>query len=220
VREIPSDRLIADELLKRASALLSYAGLLEDEKQNGIVRLVDNLGIDNHFNECSSRGITSAGFLRSDLHPRVGYGGELHGNIALAERFEVNSSETVKMRHITIAVSSSSPVSEVEVQVAADVSGSPSIEPLATARLSVVHGPPEIRVLDYNVDLSRGVYWVKFLANGSVPTCASVCIAPDELVPRKSIFAESRDGGMTWEIKHTNGGGLALCIEAFANLTV
>ncbi len=40
------------------------------------------------------------------------------GNIALAERFEVNSSETVKMRLITIAVSSSSPVSEVEVQVA------------------------------------------------------------------------------------------------------
>lgn len=220
VRERPSDRLIAGELLKRALALLRYAELLEDEKQNGIVRLVDNLGIDNHFNECSSRSITSAGLLRSDLHPGVGYFGELHGNIALAERFEVNSSETVKMQHITIAVRSSSPVSEVEVQVAADASGVPSIEPLATARLSIVNGPPEIWVLEYNVDLSRGVYWVKFLANGSVPTYASVCIAPNELVPRKSIFAESRDGGMTWETRHTNGGGLALRIEASANRAV
>lgn len=206
VRDNPDDRMEGGDLLSRAQVLYDYAKLVEREEGAGIVRLVDNLGSADEFSVSSSRQIVSAVLDRSDVLPSVHIVGKSPPNIAQAEQFESRLDEPCRITGISVGMSSFTARSHVHIFVVRDRNRSPSGDLIGDVHIGVGEGPARTYSAACDLLLPPGLFWLVFTAFDNPATYANLHLANDDVAPRGSAFAESFDGGKTWEVKGSRGG--------------
>jgi serine/threonine protein kinase len=220
VRENPAERLDASSLLSKAQALCEYAELIVTEESQGMFRLIDNFGISNEFNTTSSRAVESAGFSTSMLHESVKMIGNPKGNVAQAERFENRFDSPRLVKRISLGLRSLSPDASLRILLVEDNNGAPSSQIFGEAGLNLKRCSATVHFVDCDIVVPPGPFWLVLKASVEVATYVSFHIASDAVAPQRSIFAESYDGGLSWEVKESRGGpGHAVRIEATADIS-
>lgn len=124
--EVPTARCTTHELQIYSNALREYTRMLVDEAQAGIIRLIDNLGVDGNFNQGSSRHIASEELAEADIHPNIKMVGFPTRNCAQAERFENPYSQSVHLYNIVLGLHCTSLRGEVEILLVGERRGQPS----------------------------------------------------------------------------------------------
>lgn len=215
VLENPAQRLSAFEVMERAQELLDHAVLVSNEESQGTFRLVDNLGNRNEFNSGSFRSVESVGFSRERLHPSIQMIGSPGGNVAQAEQLENTLGKPVRVKQLSLGASCFSHEARVHVFLVQDHQGTPSGHLLGEGYLAMLHCSPDIFVIDCDILVPAGTFWIVFKACDHPWSYTSLHSAVDRVAPRQVVFAESFDGGVNWEVEESpQGPGLALRIEA------
>ncbi len=220
VRENPAERLDASVLLSRTQALCEYAELISTEERQGMFRLIDNFGNSNEFNTGSSRSLESVGFNTSMLNESEIMIGSPKGNVAQAERFENRFDSPRRVKRISLGLRSLSPDASIRILIVEDNNGTPSSQILGEAGLYLKHGPASVHFVECNIVVPPGPFWLVLKASGGFDTYVSFHIASDSVAPQRSIFAESYDGGVSWDVKESRGGpGHAVRLEATLDIS-
>ncbi len=128
VAESPAARCSAQEMTTHSRAFLDYIKLLSAEAEQGIVRLIDNLGTDGNFNQSSSRHIASRELGEADIHPNIKMFGFPQRNCAQAERFENYYPYPIQLDSITLGLQCSSLQGEFEILLVGDQDKQPSTQ--------------------------------------------------------------------------------------------
>ncbi|MCI0389441.1 MAG: serine/threonine protein kinase [Acidobacteria bacterium] len=220
VRETSAERPDAPGLLSRTQALYEYAELIVAEERQGAFRLIDNLGNLNEFNAGSSRSVESAEFSASKLHESEKMVGGPRGNVAQAERFENRFDAPRRVKRVTLGMRCLSPEGCVRIPLVGDNDRNPSDHILGEADVYLTHGPAGAHFVECDIIVPPGPFWLVLKASSMPATYASLHIAFDDIAPQRSIFAESYDGGTSWEVKESRRGlGYAIRMETTANVS-
>lgn len=220
VKESPVFRPTAEELLIRSQNLLAYAEQIIQEENQGCYRIIDNLGNNGEFN-FASHNVVSLGFVREDLYPSDAgfiFPGGLQDNRAQAERLENKTAKTLRIYRIMLGVSCLSIVGRICLSLVEDSDGVPSDRELGVYSLDLAYGSAKILYIECDIKIAPSRFWILLKPTDLLKTYASIHIATDAAAPRRSIFAESADGGITWETRESpEGPGIAVRIDASIN---
>lgn len=82
------------------------------------------------------------------------------------------------------------------------------------------HGPASVHFVECNIVVPPGPFWLVLKASGEFATYVSFYVASDSVAPQRSIFAETYDGGVSWDVKESRGGpGHAVRLEATLDIS-
>ena len=214
IKESPQFRPTAEELLTRAQNLLIYSKQIIQEEERGLYRIIDNFGNNDEFNFNSSRGIISPGLATEDLHPSEIVAG-LQDNRIQAEMVENKATKTLGIYRIIIGVSCLSLAGKIHLSLVEDFRAMPSAQELGKWDLDLVYGSVKISSFDCDIEITPGRFWILLKPADLPKTYVNIHAATNDVAPRRSIFAESSDGGLTWERRESaNGSGIAIRIYA------
>ena len=216
VKESSQLRPTSEELLIRAQNLLVYADKIIQEENQGLFRIIDNLGNNGEFNVSSSRSVVSPSFVMEDLHPSCGVFG-LKDNRSLAIWLKNKTNCILRTYRILLGIGCSSPVGRIYLSLAEDSEGRPSGRELKVHTLDLINGPPKIYSFECDIKIAPGPFWILLRPADLPKTYVSIHVATDDVAPCRSIFAESDNGGEIWNtMESPSGPGLAVRIDAKA----
>jgi len=216
VRESPSDRLDAQRLLLRATALHEYAGTIDCEERQGTFRLVDNFGHNFEFSG-GGRNVESQGFRRSDLHESVHMHSGPQGNVAQAEQFENRSDVALRVNRLSVGLTCFSSEGKLRALLVTDADGRPSDRLLGEIEFPVTYGVERVCIVACDIVVPPGPFWLVLKALPVPPACVQINCADASVAPQRTVFAESFDGGAVWDVpRDLTGVGRAVRIEATA----
>lgn len=212
VKESPQNRIMAEELLIRVENLLVYTEKITQEENQGLYRIIDNFGNNGEFHP-SGRSIVSPGFSTQDLHSSQVVAGLLENRIQ-AVRVENKANITLRIHRITIAIRCLSPVGQVYLSLVEDSEGVPSDRELGVYSLDLIcRSAQQISAIECDIKIAPGRFWILLKPTDLPKTYASIHAATNGVSSHRSVFAESGDGGITWEARE-GGPGIAVRIDA------
>lgn len=208
------DRPTAERLVLRAENLLKYTEQIIQEENQGLYRIIDNFGNNSEFNFNASRSVISPGFVTEDLHPSQIFIG-LQDNRVQAERIENKATKPLRIRRIILGASCLSLVGRIYLSLVEDSEGMPSGQELGRFSLDLTCDSEKISSIECDIETSPDRFWI-LLKPATLPrTCVNIHTATNDVAPRRSVFAESSDGGITWDMRESpNGPGIAIRIDA------
>ena len=152
----------------------------------------------------------------ADIHPNIKMVGFPTRNCAQAERFENPYSQSVHLYNIVLGLHCTSLRGEVEILLVGERRGQPSAELFGRTKVNVEPMTPKLKSIDMLCVIPPGPFWVVLKASELSGLCVNIHNASNEVSPQPSTFAESFNGGRTWEVK-TSPGGPGLAIRAYGN---
>jgi serine/threonine protein kinase len=164
--ERPEDRLSAQALLDQAEALVAYIDAAAKDRVAGNVRLIDNFGTGENFDEGSGKEITSSDFEENDLAPHMKVSGRVRPGRALALMLENGERVPVRAYTVELGVRILTPDGRIRVSLVADEEGVPGDRILGTVEATVVGTAPR--------RLSLATSWVIWSSPSFVDTPRSV----------------------------------------------